>query len=107
MGNFSPGVVVVAMCHDRESHQDKNTACHDAMDEVIKMKDNVRVGPFQAEILKGRVTQAPAQDAHVMVVPIRHADMVCGKARPLPPGLQVLHVYTMLTAGSKQVLIVV
>ena len=33
--------------------------------------------------------------------------MVRGKVHSLPPGLQVLHAYTMLTAGSKQVLIVV
>ena len=90
-----------------EPHKDKNTAGHDAIDEVIEMKNNVPVGPFQAEILKGRVAQVSAQDTHIMVVPIRHADVECGKAHPLPPGLQVLHVYTMLTAGSKQVLIVV
>ena len=30
-----------------------------------------------------------------------------GKHAPLPPGLQVLHTYTTLTAGSKHVLIVV
>ena len=71
------------------------------------MKDNVRVGPFQIEILKGRVAQAPAQDMHLMIVPIGHADMESGKAHPLPPGLQVLHAYTMLMAGSKHVLIVV
>ena len=33
--------------------------------------------------------------------------MESGKACPLPPGLQVLHTYTTLTAGSKHVLIVV
>ena len=43
-----------------ESPKDKNAAGQDApatdeMDKVIEMKDSVRVGPFQAEILKGRV----------------------------------------------------
>ena len=67
------------------------------------------MGPFQSEILKGRVAQAPAKDTHVMVAPIRHAVVVWGKAHslPPPPTLQVLHAYTMLVAGSKQVLIVV
>ena len=46
------------------------------MDEVIKMKDNVSVGPFQVEILKGRVAQVPTQDTHIMVAPIRHTDVV-------------------------------
>ena len=94
-----------------ESPKDKEAAGQDApardeMDEVIEMKDSVCVGPFQAENLKGRVARAPAHDMHVMVVPIRHAEVESGKAHPLPPGLQVLHVYTMLTAGSKQVSIV-
>ena len=79
----------------------------DEMDKIIEMKDNIRVGPFQAEILKGRVARVPTHDTHLMVVPIRHADVESGKACPLPPGLQVLHAYTMLTAGSKPVLIVV
>ena len=77
------------------------------MDGIIEMKDNVRVGPFQTKILKRRVTQAPAKDTHIMVAPIRHAEVVRGKEHSLPPRLQVLHVYTMLTAGSKQVSIVV
>ena len=38
----------------------------------VEMKNNVRVGPFQTEILKGRVAQAPAKDTHMIVVPIRH-----------------------------------
>ena len=42
-----------------------------------------------------------------MVAPIRCVEVVQGKAHSLPPGLQVLHGYTMLTAGSKQVSIVV
>ena len=55
------------------------------MDEVIKMKDNVHVGLFQTEILKGRVAQAPAQDTHIMVVSIRYVEVVRGKACLLPP----------------------
>ena len=77
------------------------------MDGIIEMKDNVQVGPFQTEILKGRVVQVPAKDTHIMVVPIRRAEVVRGKVHSLPPGLQELHAYTMLTAGSKQVSIVV
>ena len=44
---------------------------------------------------------------HVMVGPIRCTKVESGRACQLPPGLQVLHVYTMLTTGSKQVSIVV
>ena len=79
----------------------------DEMDKIIEMKDNVRLGPFQVEILKGRVTRAPTHNTHLMVVPIRCANVESGKTCLLPPGLQVLHAYTMLLAGSKQVSIVV
>ena len=79
----------------------------DEMDEVVELKDNVCMGPFQTEILKGRVARAPTFHTHIMIAPIRHAEVESGKACPLPPGLQVLHTYTMLTAGSKHVSIVV
>ena len=42
-----------------------------------------------------------------MIVPIRHAEVENRKAHPLPPGLQVLHTYTTLMAGSRHVSIVV
>ena len=72
-----------------ESHKDKNAAGQDApatdeMDEVIKMKDSVCVGPFQAEVLKGRVARAPAHDTHIMVAPIRHAEVEMGKHTHYP-----------------------
>ena len=76
------------------------------MDTVIVMKGSVHVCPFQAEILEGKISQAPAHDTHVMA-PIRLAEVKSGRACQLPPGLQVLHGYTTLTTGSKQVSIVV
>ena len=79
----------------------------DEMDEIMEMKDNVHVGPFQAETLMGRVARMCAHDTHLMVASIMCADVESGKAHPLPLGLQVLHAYTMLMAGSKHVLIVV
>ena len=77
------------------------------VDEVVELKDSVCVGPFKMEILKGRAARAPAYHTYVMIAPLRHAEVEGGKAHPLPPGLQVLHAYTMLTAGSKHVSIMV
>ena len=39
----------------REASGGKDAPMTDEMDKIVEMKDNVRVGPFQAEILKGRV----------------------------------------------------
>ena len=62
MGDCSPGTVVVAMTcvTTEETHKDKGAAGTDApaageVDKVIKMKGSIHVGPFQAEILEGRV----------------------------------------------------
>ena len=96
-----------------ESPRGKMAAGQDAsatgeMDKIVEMKDNVHVGPFQAEILKGRIVQVPAHDMHLMVVPIRHADVKSGKVHPTAPRItSVAHLHTTLSAGSKQVSIVV
>ena len=77
------------------------------VDTVVELKGSTHVGPFQTEILEGKIFQAPAHNMHVMVAPIGHAEVKQGRAHQLPPGLQVLHAYMTLTAGNKQVSIVV
>ena len=74
---------------------------------VVEMRSSIHVGPFQTEILEGKIPQAPTHDTHVMVTPIGRAELKPDRGCQLPPGLQVLHVYTMLTAGCKQTSIVV
>ena len=95
-----------------ESSTSEVSGGHDApvmeeVDEVVELKDNVCVGPFQMEILKGRGARTPTYHTHIMIAPLRCAAVGSGKAHPLPPGLQVLQAYTMLTAGSKHVSIMV
>ena len=77
------------------------------VDTVVEMKGSTHVGPFQTDILEGKILQAPAHNMHVMVAPIGHMEVEQGRACQLPPGLQVLHAYTTLMAGNKQVSIVV
>ena len=77
------------------------------LDEVVELKDNVHMGFFQMEILKGRVTKPSTNDIHIMSTALRHLELESGKACPLPPGLQVLHAYMTLAAGNKIILIVV
>ena len=37
------------------------------VDTVVEMKGSIHVGPFQTEILEGKISQAPTCDAHVML----------------------------------------
>ena len=77
------------------------------VDAVVKVRSSTHVGQFQTEILEGKISQVPIHDTHVMVTPIRCTELKQDGGHQLPPGLQVLHVYTTLTAGCKQISIVV
>ena len=77
------------------------------VDTVVEMGGSVHVGPFQTEILEGKISQAPVCDTHVMVTPIGQAELKQDRGHQLPPGLQVLHTYMTMTAGRKQISIVV
>ena len=87
--------------------EETNTPREKEVDAVVEMRNSTHVGPFQTEILEGKLSQAPTHDAHVMVTPLGCAESKRDGGRQLPPGLQVLHVYTTLTAGCKQISIVV
>ena len=43
------------------------------VDTVVEMRGSTHVGPFQTEILEGKIPQAPTHNTHVMVTPIGHA----------------------------------
>ena len=66
-----------------ESRRDENTAGEEIMDEIVKMKDNVCVGPFQTDFERKGCTGACKR--YVMVVPVRRTEVVQGKAHLLPP----------------------
>ena len=74
---------------------------------MVELKDSVCVGPFQMEILKGKVKEPPMHNAHVMITPMRYSRVKKGQAHLLPLGLQVLHAYFTLTGGNHNISIVV
>ena len=44
-------------------------------DTVVKMGSSAHMGPFQTEILEGKVSQVPVCDTHVMVMPAGQAEL--------------------------------
>ena len=48
-----------------------DTPAMEEVDEIVELKDNVCVGPFQTEILKGRAAKVPAHHTHIMIAPLR------------------------------------
>ena len=77
------------------------------VDEPIFIKENVRLGPLQNQILECRVKPLMGKSAQVMVMPLRVGESQQGGACPLPPGLHVLHMYTRLKMSSSKVSMVV
>ena len=76
------------------------------IDEPV-MRESVRLGPFQMQILKCKTTLLLGETAHVMVVPLKAGTVQPAGACPLPPGFHVLHVCTRLKMGSNKVSVIV
>ena len=77
------------------------------VDEPVFMKENVRLGLFQTQILECKVKPLIGESAHVMVMPLRAGESQPGGVWPLPPGLHVLHMYTRIKMSSNKVSVVV
>ena len=60
------------MTEGTPSEGDGGTDVHEkkGVDTVVEMGSSAHVGPFQTEILEGKIYQAPVCDTHIMVTPI-------------------------------------
>ena len=70
------------------------------VDELVTVRESVRLGPFQTKIIEGWVKPLLGDMAHVMIMPLKAGEGQLWEARPLPPGLHILHTYTCLKNGS-------
>ena len=77
------------------------------IDEPVMMREGLKLGPFQMQILEGKTTPLLQETAHVMVAPLKAGMVWPAGACPLPPGLHVLHVYIRLKMGSNKVSVIV
>ena len=76
------------------------------MDELVMVRESIRLGPFQTEIIEGQVKPLLRGMAHGMVMLLRVEGQL-QETRPPPPGLHVLHAHTHLKNGSGKVSLVV
>ena len=74
------------------------------VDQLVTVRENIHLGPFQTEIIEGWVKPLLGDMAHVMIMPLKVGEGQLQEARPLPPGL---HAYTHLKNGSSRVSLVV
>ena len=76
-------------------------------DEPILVKEHVKLGPFQTQILECKVKPLLRETVLMMVCPIRVGETQLAGIRPLHPGLHVLHTIMRLKMGSGKVSVVV
>ena len=77
------------------------------VDELVTVRESIRLGPFQTEIMEGWVKPPLGDMAHMMITPLKAGEAQSWEARPLPPGLHVLHAFTHLKNGSGRVSLMV
>ena len=77
------------------------------VDELVTVRESIRLGPFQTEIIEEWVKPLLGDTAHVMITPLKVGEGQPREARPLPPGLHILHMYTCLKNGSGRVSLMV
>ena len=77
------------------------------VDELVTVRESVHPGLFQTEIMEGQVKPLLGDTAHVMITPLKAGEGQLQEARPLPPGLHILHTYTRLKNGSGRVSLMV
>ena len=65
--------------------EENNVPGEKEVDAVVEMKSSTHVGPFQTEILEGRLSQVPTHDAHVMVTPLGCTEVKRDGGHQLPP----------------------
>ena len=77
-----------------------------SIDKLVTVQESVCLGPFQTEIIEGRVKPLLRYTSYMMIIPLR-AEGRPRENKPLPLGLHVLHAYTHLKNGSGRVSLVV
>ena len=99
--------VLTSGCAETQSEGTSGRPQEVDVDELVTVRESVHLGPFQTEIIEGQVKPLLGDTAHVMVTLLKVGEGQPRDSRPLPPGLQVLHMYTHLKNSSGKVSLVV
>ena len=73
------------------------------VDELVTVRESIRLGPFQTKIIEGWVRPLFGGMAHMMITPLKVGEGQLLEARPLPLGLHILHTHMCLKNGSSRV----
>ena len=77
------------------------------IDEPIFMKESLKQGPFQTQIIECKTKPLLGESTHVMITPLRACEAQPDGVQPLLSGLHVLHAYTWLKMSSSKMSVIV
>ena len=119
LGNDTGFWLVVPAWHRVPRMKDKGSAPTDEgatasvaspdqeIDKPVFMKDSLRLGPFQTQIIECKTKPLLRESAHILIMPLRACEAQPDGAWPLLLGLHILHAYTQLKISSSKVSIIV
>ena len=83
------------------------TSPDQGINEPVSMKESLKLGPFQTQIIECKTKSLLAEGAHVMIMPLRAHEAQPDGVQPLLSGLHILHAYARLKMSSSKVPVVV
>ena len=83
------------------------TSLDQEIDEPVFMKESLKLGLFQIQIIECKTKPLPGESAHMMITPLRAYEAQPERVQPLLPGLHVLYAYTQLKISSSKVSVIV
>ena len=77
------------------------------IDKPVFMKESLKLGPFQTQIIECKTKPLVGESAHMMIMPLRAYEAQPEGPQPLLLGLHILHAYTQLKMSSSKLSVVV
>ena len=72
------------------------------VDELVMVRENVHLGPFQTEIIEGRVKPLLGDTTHIMVMPLKVGEGQPRDSRPLPQdSMCYMHIHALKMAVAR------
>ena len=71
------------------------------MDELVTVRESIDLGPFQTEIIEGRIRPFFGDMAHVMITPLKAGEGQPWEARPLWDSMFSVHTHASRIAVSE------
>ena len=93
-GTVAPEVVDTGSTPTDEGATMSVASLDHEIDEPVSMKESLKLGPFQTQIIECKTKTLLGESAHMMIMPLRAYEAQPDGAQPLPPGLHVLHPFT-------------